>query len=399
MERIEINTSVDVQKTFRYEEIIMDEFIPNFLENPSAAMLQKAQRVVFGNLDTASERDKKRKALLQKYPELDWRSRVEGSQLCACWLELNAEQRRSVLFSTPQDSDKLRKFISPLLTSIGDDIESQETIELAAKVYGFLMGQNKVENMRDNANNNILLAQIAIQAAISRRMDFWRFVCMPEISMVKDGSKFVDWNCEIGSPRYDTLTSALDRDSEILAGLQQLGIKPQLYFVLDDWEVPWLRSEQDFRALSRSEQQKALEALSGIRQQTTNWINENAGKNSVANSGIIYFSSLIGYQRFVDLMDAPRLESESTYQGVFSEEKRFVIESARRVLTRQEADAKTGRRIIQYATEGSILANTFLTNGIYLNAEYPVQVVWKKLTLLADLPTLFYVTDKEVKNI
>jgi hypothetical protein len=400
MERIISQTAetfVDGQNSV-VQNIVEKEFIEDFLGNPSTAMLKKAHRMVFANLDTALQRDEKRRELVQKYPDLPWRTRQEDPQPLACWFELTDIQRVQVFSDTPQDVNKLQKAISPLLAALKGNVEDKNTIQLAAQLFAFLRSQIKVENMMENARNNELLAEVAVQSAVSKTIDLWRFVCMPEISMVSDQKTFIEWLCNMGTERYDTLSPALKRDAELIASCKELGITPKLYFVLDDWEVPWLRSEQQFKSLSRPEQEKALDSLSSIRAQTENWIQETTQRCEIT-PGIVFFSSLINYQQFVDLMDAPLLESQAQYNGVFNEERRFVIESTRRKLTNEEANKKTSLRVIQYATEGGILASTFLGSGIYLNAEYPVQVVWKKLTLLSDLPTLFYVTDKEVKNV
>jgi hypothetical protein len=381
------------------EDSVTAEFIPDFLANPSVGALKRARKVVWAgytNVDTGPERDIKRRELMKKYPDLPWRNNETES--IACWLELTDNQRREVVLSTSPDKDKLQKAAKPLAIAIGNDIENKDSILLATKIYRFLLSQTQLDNQKENSDNNSLLATVSVNAAISKRIDFWRFVCMPEVSIdVNSNNTFDTWDYTLGSERYDTLSPALQRDSEIIDGMRALGITPQLFYVLDDWEAPWLRAENIFKKLSKSEQKKALEGLSDIRAVTSEWITKQT--KEFDPSGIIYFSSLINYRTFIDLMDMPLLESQVEYKIILEEEKNFVKKSSRRNPTDLEATAIAQKRIIQYATEGSILANTFLGNGIYLNSEYPVQVVWKKLTLFADLPTLFYVTDKEVKNV
>ena len=397
MERIQTIEEVSMSQTI--EQMVTVEFIPDFLANPSAGALKRARKIIWSgytNVDTGPERDIKRRELMKKYPDLPWRN--NETEAIACWLELTDEQRREVILSISPDKDQLQKAIKPLVVAVENDIENKNTILLATTIYRFLLSQTQLDNQKENAENNSLLATVSVNSAISKQIDFWRFVCLPEVSLgVNSNNTFDTWNYTLGSERYDTLSPALQRDSEVIDGMRALGITPQLFYVLDDWEAPWLRSENTFKKLSKSEQKKALESLSEIRDVTSEWITKQT--KQFEPSGIIYFSSLINYQTFTDLMDVPLLESRNDYKNTMEEEKRFVKESSRRILTDSEAYAIAQKRVIQYATEGSILANTFLANGIYLNSEYPVQVVWKKLTLFANLPTLFYVTDKEVKNV
>lgn len=313
---------------------------------------------------------------------------------------MNKKKRKYNHMQTERGIDNIASEIPSVIVRAAKELEevNENELKLASSLFQRLLDECKKPEMNGNKENNLLLARASIRAIQKGTMPLWRFVCMPRIGMVAKDSMFERWTCEIGDTRYDTLSPALSRDFNIIELVRRHEITPNLYYVLDDWEVPWLRTESDFNKLFKDEKEKALQNLFSIRTQTKDWITGTTKAfNNVPNQ-ILFFSELIDYQSFCDLMDAPRLEATEAYQGTFEQEYQF-IKKADFFMNDFERRRAAMRRIIQYATEGSILANTSLGQGIYLNSEYPVQVVWKKLTLFAELPTLFYVTDKDVKNI
>lgn len=103
------------------------------------------------------------------------------------------------------------------------------------------------------------------------------------------------------------------------------------------------------------------------------------------------------YKEFVELIENMSLVINPSYAGVLRGEVEFVKASTPD-LSDMEAERKATLRFSQYAVEGAVVESVLL-NWIYLNSEYPVVQVWKKLTFMSSIPTLFYVDNEAVKNI
>ena len=284
-----------------------------------------------------------------------------------------------------------------------------EAFKRTASIYKFFREATLERPQKDNFENNLMLAERSFEAALTGKVNLWRFVCMPELSMeTNKNGDFERWNYRLGRFRYDTLTPPLRFDKKLITDLRLLGLKPSLTFVLDDWEAPYVRtidaSKQgysSFKALSENEQLRALDGLFGMRKATLAWIEDKTVElgltTDIIKPNILFLSELIDYKEFTELLEALELELDENYLNILNLEMAFVRKSTPGV-TDQECRIKAIRRVTQYAVEGAVLAPS-MQKSIYLSSEFPVNLVWKKLTLLQNLPTLFYVQDIDVKNI
>ena len=369
------------------------------IPKPSRPMVKNPNPLTINN---ASEFNSNPKKIIQKARQLRWQPGSRTIQAAKLqWdrvdmlIRKEAANRAKVSFTALTNNNN-EPTDSKRNTSNRKQTNS-EVIKSTDFLYNFLTEKNNYQ--RNNQLNNQLLKSVATATVQTGKLSLWRFICMPEISLETQNNQFKKWQYTFGSRRYDTLTPALPRDQQLIDGLKDRGINSELYFVIDDWEAPYLRTAKEFYSLPKDEKRKALEGLEPVRQQTSQWIYNTTNNTNLEPKDILYFSSRIEFPEFVDLMDAIPLELEPKYSGIYQEEQRFVQKSSPE-LSLLEKDLKAARRIAQYAVEGSIIIESGLTNGLYLNSEYPVQQVWKKLTLLSpDIPTLFYVKDEEVKNI
>lgn len=285
---------------------------------------------------------------------------------------------------------QLRPFIKPLYTNLvtaamdGYDVEA---LSRSTQIYFLLCSYNTMQ--WNNWDNNDLLALSAIQAAATGKLPFWRFVCLPYVELERDASAFVSWKYSIGSRRYDTLNPALRYDKKLLASCEQIGIQPTLTFVFDDWEALFLRCRGSYELLSKQDKQTALERLEEVRAATTQWIAESVQGRDIAYN-TLFFSQLIGYQEFCDLMDSFQLDMQAR---VINEEARFIKEASKDI-TETQAQREAHIRVSQYATEGALLQD----QGIFLPAEYPITLVYTKLSLINKFASCFYVRDEQIKN-
>ena len=281
----------------------------------------------------------------------------------------------------------------------------EESLIKSVEIYRVLWTSIADQAFRGNASNNKLLALASQNAATTNKLEFYRFVCMPWVQLKTSNRMFDRWSYEVGSYGYDTLTPAMPADLALVNAFDGI-IDTKITFVLDDWEVPYLRTTDDknpgysvFASLSKSQKLLALESLVGMRQDVSKWINESV--NYPAKTDILYFSKLIDYESFLVLLDDFEINFPENAQKLLWAEMSFVRESARRlrkVLSEFEVRVRAMRRISQYAIEGSILLEKF-GNSVFLCSEYPVAQVLKKLTLISDIPALFYAKDSDVKNI
>lgn len=282
---------------------------------------------------------------------------------------------------------------------------SREEEQVAATVYARLWLSNVQESTRGNMENNSLLATSSISAAKTGEIDFYRFVCMPYIGLVSDQGEFVSWKYVIGTYSYDTLTPAMSADKKLLSKFDGL-VQPRMTFILDDWEVPFLRTNDlsdvqtsGFLGLNPAAQELALKELEKVRNDVTKWIAQKTADYQIVPE-VKFFSEIVGYKNFVDLVSAFQLEAP-TDEGIYKAEVDFVRKSIEREAVKPSElgiSIRASRRIAQYAVEGAILKEQF-KNGIFLCSEYPTVPVWQKLNMISSIPSLFYVKDSEVKNI
>ena len=191
-------------------------------------------------------------------------------------------------------------------------------------------------------------------------------------------------------------------DQGVVDALVKIRIGINITYVFDDWELPFLRvldlntGESPFMALSPLDRARSLVALETVKKSVKKWIVEKLSKENIPYE-IIFFSDLIPYQDFKDGVESLRFDTGSNLQGVFRAEEEFV-RKADPYKSDMAVNRAVSTRIAQYAFEGIILREYFGW-GIFLASEYPINTVWQKLSLFTGIPTLFYVTDRDVKNI
>lgn len=302
--------------------------------------------------------------------------------------------------------DFLRWVSRPFQAAMLNTDVPDESVSKAVEIYRVLWGSIADEAFRGNSSNNELLALASQDAAITNKLEFYRFVCMPWVKLKTSNGMFDGWSYEVGTYGYDTLTPAMPADLTLFNALEGI-VDTKITFILDDWEVPYLRTT-DYKkpgysilsSMSQSQQLLALESLEGMREDVSKWINVSV-VNYLVGTDILYFSKLIGYKSFLELLSEFEINFPENAQKLLNAEMAFVRESARRdkrTMSEFEIRIKAMRRISQYAVEGSILLETF-GNSVFLCSEYPVAQVLKKLTLISDIPALFYAKDSDVKNI
>lgn len=306
------------------------------------------------------------------------------------------------------DYKRANKSLYKFLLELPEDTDT-EVAKRTAKIYKFFREATLEKPQKDNYENNRMLAEISFEAALTGEVNLWRFVCMPELSMETDErGNFERWSYRLGKFRYDTLTPPLRFDRQLISGLRLLGLESSLTFVLDDWEAPYLRTTDpskqgysSFKSLSQSEQVRALEGLSDVRRAMVSWIEYKTTElgltPDIVKPDTLFLSEIIDYRNFTDMLSALELELDENYINILNLEMNFVRDSTPGV-SDQECRIKAIRRVTQYAVEGAVLG-PIMKNRIFLSSEFPVNLVWKKLTLLQNLPTLFYVQDSDVKNI
>lgn len=145
----------------------------------------------------------------------------------------------------------------------------------------------------------------------------------------------------------------------------------------------------------KSEQTQALVGLEEMRKSIRDWISEWT-QNLNCEKNVNFLSEMVDYSTFADLLAAFELEVDERHTKILKQEMQLVREIFPQI-SDLECRIYAIRRIAQYAVEGAILYPRF-SNDVYLASEYPVNLVLKKLTLLADFPTLFYLHDKDVRN-
>lgn len=345
-------------------------------------------------------------ALLELYPEF---LEVPPTQILPAlkksglsWQQISLPERLRWVLSSQQGVANWRKIFSPIDRAIDEQFTNEQKA-LATRLYVLLQKFNLNETIQRNDENNQLLAIAVINAVREGRLTLWRYVCMPRTNLIVGENRggFVRWEAEYDS-RYDTLTKALIQDKELLAQISNLGIEPNIYFVINDWEVPFYRSNVSIKSLNEGEFELAISALETIRGYTRDWIAQTCERYGLNASGVYFFSDrelCPEYQEFLDLVDTLKLERAGLADaGILKAEIDFVIK-ADKSISGQSAELKAMRRIYQYAVESVFIAQSVLGKGIYLNAEYPTINVWQKMRLLQQLPTLFYVTDSQVQNI
>ncbi|MBL8015376.1 MAG: hypothetical protein JNK26_04275 [Candidatus Doudnabacteria bacterium] len=316
------------------------------------------------------------------------------------WAELKPGERIEYMKGFQQDSARLRKIYGPLVSSLDESL-SEGQVDLAIKLYVLLQKFSTNESIRDNYDNNLLLAMAVIKAIKEGKLCLWRYVCMAKTELLLDGPSFNGWNSTFDS-RYDTLTPSLIRDKELLTEVLALGLDTEINYVLNDWEVPFYRWGPACRALQADQLKAALDNLESTRQYMREWISARCAAYGVGSYNIIFFSDqevCPDYQLFLDLVDNSKLEVAGLADAkLLGAEIRFV-KSADKSITDQSALDKAMNRIYQYAVEAVVISQTSIGAGIYLNGEYPTVTVWQKMKLLQPLPTLFYIPDSQIRNI
>jgi len=383
--------SPEIGQRFDVDSILLSAYEPELMQEPSPGMIKQARATIFGSIESTDDAFQYTRSLTQKYPELDWRDNKKISVGIACWYELDVERRREIIKNIGVENSAFNDDFRVIKNSLNNlSFVQNEATKKGIQVYKFLK-ELMVQDV--GTANRQLLSDLSFKAACEGKLMAWRFMCLPEVDL---DVNTLEWQAVFGTARYDTFTPSLDRDAQFLEGMRNLGIEVKLKIVLDDWEAPYLRSASVFYKLSPEDQVTAIDNLKRLRSSIDQWVSKNSINGVPVQT--LYISALVGFKEFVDLIDAQTLEMDPKYIGILSEEMRFVRESSGNV-SEYECQGKASRRIAQYAAEGSIIASSDLGSGIYLNSEYPTKQVWKKLTLLAQLPTLFYVADSEVRNI
>ncbi len=278
------------------------------------------------------------------------------------------------------------------------------TAENAVAIYRFFRDSTEDPNQINNYSNNVLLGNVAISAAQTGNLDLWRFVCLPKLSLeVSDQREYARWKYDFSNHRYDTLKPVLPFDQRLIEGFRSFNINPSLTLVLDDLEAPYLRTTNHrksgfsgYESLKKPEQARALAGLVEMRTSIRDWISEST-QNLNCEANVIFFSEMVEYSTFADLLATFELEVDERHTKILNQEMQLVREIFPQI-SYLECRIYAIRRIAQYAVEGAILYPR-VSSGVYLASEYPVNLVWKKLTLLADIPTLFYLQDKDVRNL
>jgi hypothetical protein len=288
---------------------------------------------------------------------------------------------------------------------------NEETAILSAKLFSVFLGCTRVSTQLRNKENNLLLARNVVESVKEGKVNLWRFVCMPKTTMIKKDNKFDRWEADFSTTAYNTLSPALFYDRDLLSKVLSLGLVPKLTYVLDDWEVPYIRMTDitetgfsKFKSLSQDERDIALKSLVEINVQVRSWIDKMMLAQNIRIpdfTNVRFLSGMIDYYEFIELMDTLFLEMDIESLGIFKQELEFA-EKYYPNINRQTAGIMAGRRITQYATEAVVINNdtsSEFKNGIFLNSEYPTLPVWQKLNLVTRIPTLFYAEDEVIKNI
>lgn len=375
------------------KDTVAEAFVSDFVAKPSEKVLSKAVGIY-----KARGGDSRTWPDLQKnFPGLPWQANFDLALSLASWNLLPRKDQITIV--KKQESSTIISRSTPMLSALTQlEVDSEELAQKATGLYQLVTAESQNPQLTNNSENNFLLAKSCVRAVDSGVLNLWRFVCLPDLTMESADGKFTRWNYSFSISRYDTLTPCLDRDKQLLTRFNDFGISTRITFVVDDWEALWLRVDNQYNALSASEHQSAMTSLNSLRQDMRRWIDTNLSTRNITSASLAYFSSFISYFDFITLKDQLLLESDVSYSGLLADEILFV-RKALPELSLPNATRKAQGRIVQYATEGAILSATSLGDGIYLNSEYPTQSVWKKLSLIAKIPTLFYVKDKDIRNV
>ena len=382
----------------QYIEVIAQRaVIDSLMQSPSNASLEKAK----GILTARGVNSMRWPELREKYPELSWGENNPGALLEAYWMESDYLVKFAAI--SKAEKGKVDSFVSlfaPVFRQEADKL-NEEVIRRAIQIYFVIQPLVKKEDQINNPKNNNLLVSSCLEAAKYGKLTAWRFVCMPKTDF-NPNDLDLPWKVTIGDARYDTLTPALPFDQGVVDALVKIRIGINITYVFDDWELPFLRvldlntGESPFMALSPLDRARSLVALETVKKSVKKWIVEKLSKENIPYE-IIFFSDLIPYQDFKDGVESLRFDTGSNLQGVFRAEEEFV-RKADPYKSDMAVNRAVSTRIAQYAFEGIILREYFGW-GIFLASEYPINTVWQKLSLFTGIPTLFYVTDRDVKNI
>lgn len=271
-----------------------------------------------------------------------------------------------------------------------ENIEQKITTESIVAV----ISKSTRSDLGNNKQNKKAVSKAIEEAVEQDQLRLWRYVCIPRITIENN-----EWNLQFGDPRYDTLTQALSFDKDLISKLRAEGIEPTITFVLNDWEIIYLRNKQQFEALGSATQQRLVQELKQVQERISAWITTEAATSlGSAQFDIQYFTDIIDPIVFEELMLAMVIEESEETMGILRSELDF-IRKAGDVLTEEQALRMAMRRVAQYAVEGSVLQDWFGLGSLFLCSEYPIASVWKKINLLTTVPTIFYVNDRDVRNI
>ncbi|PIR43656.1 hypothetical protein COV24_01635 [candidate division WWE3 bacterium CG10_big_fil_rev_8_21_14_0_10_32_10] len=374
----------------------MPDYYDSLLLNPPEDSLNRSVKIFYKNM-LGEERAESRKELRVMFPDLPWSKDFKKSESLAIWKNLTNEEQKFLYLQSPKGYSIAKRFVAPFIQALEKSSYNSEFSLQSYALYTTLLNANQLQGK--NYNNNFLLALASLEAVRSGKLNLWRFVCLPELNIYISQGKFIEWSCIFDTKRYDTLSPAISYDQKIVDSIvKNTLIDPTINLVFNDWEGLFLRTISNnvnlYFSLDLLERKKAQASLKYVRSSIIKWVKSK----TKYPYNIMFISDFIDFDSFVDAMDSLSMESFELYKGIFNEELEFVNKSEPNIGT-LEKELKAMRRIRQYAVEGSVIGSSFLGQGVFLAAEYPVQQVWNKLTLLQPLSALFYVKDKDVRNI
>lgn len=245
--------------------------------------------------------------------------------------------------------------------------------------------------IRDDSLESVL--NILLEGFSKQYLKIWRFICLPEVTFdsFSKQSTYVYSN-----KRYDTFSPAIKSDRLLRSILSKYIKDIEFYIVVDEWEAPLVRINNEFQLLSKPQKDLLIKHLISERNNLLKWINSlwHAENKEDLYYKFIFLADVINYYEF-----------EASVNSLLKNQRASVLVG--NLINFHQSDPNQNQKgieelkkmsstlLAQYSLE-AILVKQELENSIYLNSEYPTELVYEMLSYYVNQPTLFYISDAKI---